>query len=401
MASATANSTVVGICSYVGGERHLLLEWLEYHRLLGVQHFYLYVDRNDKETRALLQRSYGASVGGLMSEVPLYSTTNTRTRRATHRRALSKLNRRAEEGGRTPLAPEDEAAGRVATTTLPMLLIEVRDQPPHEPDGDNPQAVSLSSCVRHFGRRNDWLLFFDVDEFVTMPLSQAGRSLGSVLDEYGSVGGVLLPEKRFTAAGGYERSDRPTRPPGQLLTEALRYWRPVDDLSIVKMALHTGHAAAVGRHCHFLNKAGGREFAHNCLHSAPEELLPVLASTRKPTKKKYRVDHRNLSYTGLALNHYFTRSCYEWKHELVPKRAGHIWYRAKNSDARTLLQRVGRGEMNMTTALLSKLKLLPSFLARVDPELCMRFANSTELVRDHRLDPYLAALHARVAQLRF
>jgi hypothetical protein len=56
--------------------------------------------------------------------------------------------------------------------------------------------------------------------------------------------------------------------------------------------------------------------------------------------------------------------------------------------------------MNMTTALLCKVKLLPSFLARVDPELCTRFANSTELVRDHRLDPYLAALHARVSQLR-
>jgi len=408
-------SNRVGICTYVGQEGPLLVEWLEYYQLLGVQRFYLYVDAKDADTRQLLRTAYAAH--------ELHEFQVEMTDESGNRTMQSSRKQRQQD-------PSSRSA----------LRILVMDQEPVRL-GEDRQAHSLNQCAQRFGKANDWLLFVDVDEFVMfdpaahLPAQralarQSNPLLGDVLNSYGkSVDGLLLAEKLFVPQGIHTDSRERTREPDSLLTDTVRHWKHTSK-RMIKLALHTARGkSSVLDSCSFttlLRESNQTRIAyvHNCLafvsakagiggaRSRFSNKVPIqvlLASDGKLSNAGWSLSEPGKS-GPLFVQHYFSRTCYEWVHELVPKRALNTWYRVTDPKARQVMRKYGEGVLP-ASAFAALYPTRDPFLLFVEPRLnpktceLQAIATKTEAIHQSSLmDRYLPRLReafaARMKSLR-
>lgn len=147
----------LSICAIFQDEAPYFKEWIEFHKLQGVEHFYLYNNNSTDDFRKVLQ----------------------------------------------PYIDKHEV-------TLTDWLFTY-DEGAHA-DWISIQAASYMDCMQKYGSENRWIAIIDTDEFLFSP---NGKKLPSILKEYKEYGGVSLNWVRF---GTSEIEDIP---PGDLLIEHL------------------------------------------------------------------------------------------------------------------------------------------------------------------------------------
>lgn len=139
----------LSFCIVFKDEAAYLNEWLEFHKLVGVDHFYLYSNESTDKYRAVLQRHIDAGHATLI-EWPTQTS---------------------------------KGSNQVST-----------------------QCSAYEHCLRTFGNESRWMGFFDVDEFVFPPQPQH-RTLRDVLKDFEQFGGLVVRNALFGSSGFINRPD--------------------------------------------------------------------------------------------------------------------------------------------------------------------------------------------------
>ena len=263
---SSIRSDSIGICTTVRREGSLLIEWIEYHALIGVNNFYIYLPPEDtisKEewhlTQALLQ----------------------------------------------PYTNPDNRSFQVSLYSY------------HKSGPDtNPQGLAYEDCMAQFSQSHTWLLFIDVDEFVVFP---SGRRLAPVLRQHipkgaPKFGGLCLTWLNLAPSPPYDQPDV-VRPADSLLAEIPHFYVDWDSTKKGKLAMYTHRSSELARHCHF---ARGVHYMHQCFY--PSKHVDVYSTQGHKLELSSTCDATEWP-TTLGLYHYFFRTCHEWVNELVPKRS--------------------------------------------------------------------------------
>ncbi len=133
----------LSVCAVYRDEGPYLREWVAFHRVVGVEHFFLY------------------------------------------------NNRSSDDGHREALAPYIEE-GVVQLHEWPACL------PPGIVTGEATQAAAFQHCIQNYADQSRWIAFLDLDEFLFSPL---GRPLPDLLGEYERWPGVGANWANFGASG--------------------------------------------------------------------------------------------------------------------------------------------------------------------------------------------------------
>lgn len=138
----------LSVCSHFRNEGRYLREWIEFHRMMGVEKFYLY-------------------------------------------------NRRSTDDWRTVLAPYMEQG-----------IVDVKEwDRPAFPPGRNSQIDAFQDCIDRLRGQESWLAFLDGDQFLWSP---GGTSLADVLDALPPRwGAVVAYWMCFGSSGKTEWEDAP------------------------------------------------------------------------------------------------------------------------------------------------------------------------------------------------
>jgi hypothetical protein len=139
----------VSICALYRNEGPYLREWIAFHKLVGVERFYLYNNRSE------------------------------------------------EDGHREALAPYIED-GTVVLHEWPDCL------PPHVVTGEATQTATYQHCLQNYREDSRWIAFIDLDEFLFSP---TGRSLADMLSEYERWPGVGANWAVFGTSGHTTKPD--------------------------------------------------------------------------------------------------------------------------------------------------------------------------------------------------
>ena len=250
------------------------MEWIEYHALVGVRSFYLYVPPDDTISQHEANLTYA-----LLAPY---------------------------------LSPD--------CSSCPSVQL-LRQDPPRP--GFSPQAHAYEECLREHAEEHEWLLFIDIDEFVAFP---AGDSLGNVLQATGpqTEGALCVGWTTMAPTPPYTTSEL-QRPADTLLSELMDH--SFDFKRVGKLAVRTARRSGLVEHCRFdrrhlpsAQRQEGTIFVHNCFSGAP---VPVTSAAGVATDNGHcRMDERAFAEANrlITLYHFFTRTCHEWVHELVPKR---------------------------------------------------------------------------------
>lgn len=129
----------IAIVACVKNEEDYLSEWLRFHEVVGVRHFFIYLDQCEDESERVL-REYGS-------------------------------------GGRVTIIPW---AGRMIDTPTSKLL--------------NSQVIAFSHAIQNFGSGYKWMAFIDADEFL---LPKSGNTLEAALSGSGGFPNISLPWHMF------------------------------------------------------------------------------------------------------------------------------------------------------------------------------------------------------------
>lgn len=143
----------IAVVACVKNEEDYLAEWLQFHELVGVRTFFLYLDACDDQSEAVIRAYNGRSE---VSIIPW--------------------------------------AGRMIDTPTGQIL--------------NSQAIAFAHAIQNFGHSFRWMAFIDVDEFL---LPKSGNTLIEVLERSGGFPNISLPWHMFGPCG------HATQPPGGVL----------------------------------------------------------------------------------------------------------------------------------------------------------------------------------------
>lgn len=155
-------------CAVYRNEGPYLREWIEFHRLVGVERIYLYNNRSTDEHREVV----------------------------------------------APFVDQ----GFVVAYDWPDIL------PPDVVVGEAAQCAVYQDCILRHGRDSRWIAFIDLDEFLFSP---AGASLPEVLREYERWPGVGVNWAQFGTSGHYMRPEGLVIENFVHRAEALGYNRPI------------------------------------------------------------------------------------------------------------------------------------------------------------------------------
>jgi hypothetical protein len=139
----------LSVCAIYRNEGPYMREWVAFHRLMGVERFYLYNDGSE------------------------------------------------EDGHREALAPYVDE-GLITLYEWPDCL------PPNVSVGDAFQCAAYEHCLHHHRQDSRWIAFIDIDEFLFSP---TGRSLPDMLSEYEQWPGVGVNWAYFGTSGHRTRPD--------------------------------------------------------------------------------------------------------------------------------------------------------------------------------------------------
>jgi hypothetical protein len=145
----SAPDKYLSVCAVYRDEGPYLREWVAFHKLVGVERFYLY------------------------------------------------NNRSGEDGHREALAPYIED-GTVVLHEWPDCL------PPNVVTGEATQTATYQHCIQNHADESRWIAFIDLDEFLFSP---TGRSLPDMLTEYERWPGVGVNWALFGPSGHTARPD--------------------------------------------------------------------------------------------------------------------------------------------------------------------------------------------------
>ena len=316
----------IGICAAVRREGLLLVEWLEYHSLIGVNNFYIYL-----APRKLMSNQEADVTDGLLAPY---------------------------------LHP------RPGCTDCPSVQIFRQERPRI---GFHPQAAAFDTCLQDFAKENDWMFFIDIDEFIAFP---RGHSLAPVLAKMPELPSFCIGRATIVPSAPY-LSPHVKRPDNSLLTQLLR--RSIPEFDQGKLAIFTDRSLSRTNGCHFdrsinnrrkhqLRKSGDFLFPHNCYFDSSSSHSYNLDGSQNVEA------HCSVAVSDsdpIVLYHFFTRTCYEWQHELVQKRRSWV---------------EGRG--------LSQLK---TSVAKVDPDGCGAYVSSRNSSQALFLDRFQTTLRKRVS----
>jgi len=127
----------LAICAIAKNEARYMLEWIAYHRLVGVQHFLVFDNESDDGMSEMLDR---LATQGVVERVPW-------------------------------------------RTIIP---------------GPAPQLSAYAEGLRRLRERAKWIAFIDLDEFLN-PLE--GQSVRSILADYEGAAGLVVPWRLFGSSG--------------------------------------------------------------------------------------------------------------------------------------------------------------------------------------------------------
>jgi hypothetical protein len=148
-AADSANQVYLSACAVYRNEGPYLREWVAFHKVVGVERFYLYNNRSD------------------------------------------------DDGHREALAPYIEE-GTVVLHEWPDCL------PPRVVTGEATQTATFQHCIQNYKDDTRWMAFVDLDEFLFSP---TGRPLPEVLSEYERWPGVGVNWAMFGSSGHRTRPD--------------------------------------------------------------------------------------------------------------------------------------------------------------------------------------------------
>jgi len=258
----------VAICTTMKNEDDAIVEWVEFHRMVGVNHIFIYhADDHDDHNRwrSLLWPFVSAGV----------------------------------------------------VTVEPVEFSYLGQQA-------NRQAASLQACLAKRAADFDWIGFIDMDEFLVP--ADPTRTLPELLAGYRSAPGLVLPWRTFGPAPTEEPFPPITRAtlamPFDLRTGLFGRFS-----ATLKVIVNTAHPLGTSQ-CHFLQSGGLVKaerfvhYCHNCLYNSPEPAVDVL---QRPVTVAWNLGH-GASSAVLQLNHYFARSCAHYRAKIQMRLA---WYRAR------------------------------------------------------------------------
>jgi len=159
------------IAAIFKNENPYLREWIEFHRLIGVDHFYLYDNDGGEDARALL-------------------------------------------------SPYEEAG--VVTRHDWTHLDGTRHDRPTRFGGRDKNHMAFAHAAKHYRKACRWMLKIDIDEFL-VPLE--GDSIPPLLEPFAAAGvkGIQVPRVNFGHSG------HRTRPPGLLIESYLEREAEISD----------------------------------------------------------------------------------------------------------------------------------------------------------------------------
>lgn len=149
----------LSVCAIFQNEAPFLREWIEFHRMQGVQHFYLYNNNSTDNFKEVLKAYVNDKVVTIINWSYKYKVGD---------------------------------AGK----------------------WNKVQCSAYMDCIKSFGKQNKWLAVIDIDEFLFCP---TGESLPSFLNRYEQYGGVCAAWLMFGT------SHVEDIPPGHLMIELLTH----------------------------------------------------------------------------------------------------------------------------------------------------------------------------------
>ena len=167
-----------GVCAIIRGEARFLVEWIEFHLMMGVQHFIIYDNGLEPETKKILMR---------------YEALKQVTRIPWPNIEPAALRRADNDGSRVPHWRRERL-----------------------------QLVAYGDCVRRYAGQFDWLLKIDLDEFI-FPVSEQYTSVHDVLRtlERNKFLSLRVPLLQF-GSSGYHKS-----PEGLVIENYIRCEREI------------------------------------------------------------------------------------------------------------------------------------------------------------------------------
>lgn len=137
----------LSICAIAKNEGAYLLEWLEFHKLVGVEHFYFYDNESNDNTREILD---------------LY-----------------------------------EKSGYISYHYWDSQKIK-KEQAKYRKSKYAPHKYAVQHCLENYCYESEWIAFLDLDEFLFSPKK---NDLKDVIEDYRNFPGVLVNWLSFGSSG--------------------------------------------------------------------------------------------------------------------------------------------------------------------------------------------------------
>ena len=151
----------IAIAAIFKGEDQYLREWIEFHRIVGVEHFFLY-DNGDSESSRNILKPY--TEAGIVTYIPFPEFDEKILRSSYGRRNFSRLSM---------------------------------------------QNLAMGDCVINYSSRFRWLLKIDIDEFLyPLPPHETLPEVFSLLDSE-KIKGMAFRASRFGPSGQEKNSSLP------------------------------------------------------------------------------------------------------------------------------------------------------------------------------------------------
>lgn len=139
----------VALCAIFQNDAPYLKEWIEFHKIQGIEHFYLY-------------------------------------------------NNNSSDGYKKVLSPY------IANHEVTLVDWPYRHDHANVSQWNEIQMDAYNHCLQHYGKQADWMAFIDTDEFLFSP---SGSKLNTFLNKYKNFGGVCANWLMFGTSSVYDLSE--------------------------------------------------------------------------------------------------------------------------------------------------------------------------------------------------
>jgi len=280
----------VAICIMIKNDQEYLLEWLNHHRGLGVDHFYLY----DNESTPRYQ-DLGEDVTITYWDESYYFEP-----------VYPKLN----PNYFVPQMLDEYPCTELITTHWPLA-----------PDRDSKQFKAYQHCLNVYGDKHKWIAFIDSDEFINVKEGLDIKRVLNMLDEP-DLAQLIMKWRIFSSSGHIDKQP--------LQKEAYTDWYPDYQVkAFVKpdriFAINSLHIMAI--YPGFITKSeDGQTRTSISRHTHTSELIWVNHYWSRSRQDFEETKLKRKGGTTLNSNEH-----YEAKYAFIEKRAAYHMKKLKNN----------------------------------------------------------------------